>query len=201
MKLMEKCKTWNKIWYLIAALVLMICLYAVGCYPLYTGQKTRTMKRLYREMQEMDLNDLDDDDLETLNEFQKEKFEVMIVNEKLDQIYTSRSAAPKDYINKQFGSRLDKYTEKKSGIASGIDFAGKSHPGRSDILCLCEKRCTVRAGYHSGNGNLFFDCINADCGWLVSMHEKRREEQKETVQEVRVSVTGKSERVYGEYIS
>ena len=44
MKLMEKCKTWNKIWYLIAALVLMICLYAVGCYPLYTGQKTRTMK-------------------------------------------------------------------------------------------------------------------------------------------------------------
>ena len=111
MKLMEKGKTWNKIWYLIAALVLMICLYAVGCYPLYTGQKTRTMKRLYREMKEMDLNDLDDDDLETLNEFQKEKFEVMIVNEKLDQIYTSKSAVPKDYINKQFGTKLDKYTE------------------------------------------------------------------------------------------
>lgn len=111
MKLIEKCKTWNKIWYLTAAFVLTISLYAVGCYPLYTGQKARIMKRLYREVQEMDLNDLNDDDLETLNEFQKEKFEVMIVNEKLDQIYTSRSAVPKDYINKYFGTKLDKYTE------------------------------------------------------------------------------------------
>ncbi len=112
MKLKERCKTWNKIWYLIAALILTICLYAAGCYPLYTSQKTKTMKRLYREVQEMDLNDLDDDDLETLNEFQKEKFEVMIVNEQLDQIYTSRNAVPKDYIKKHFETKLDMYTEK-----------------------------------------------------------------------------------------
>ena len=138
------------------------------------------MKRLYREMQEMDLNDLDDDDLETLNEFQKEKFEVMIVNEKLDQIYTSEMQCPKTILINNLGPNCDKYTEKAPVTRRNLELRqvlilrGKSHPGRSDILCLCEKRCTVRAGYHSRNSNLFSIALMLICGWLASMHEKKK---------------------------
>ena len=189
MKLMEKCKTWNKIWYLIAALVLMICLYAVGCYPLYTGQKTRTMKRLYREMQEMDLNDLDDDELETLNEFQKEKFEVMIVNEKLDQIYTSRIAVPKDYINKQFGTKLDKYTEKAPVERRNLELRqvlilrGKVTQGDQIFYVYVKK--DVQSGLDIIQGTVTYFSIALMlivAGWYLCMKKEEKSRKKQSRQ-------------------
>lgn len=189
MKLMEKGKTWNKIWYLIAALVLMICLYAVGCYPLYTGQKTRTMKRLYREMKEMDLNDLDDDDLETLNEFQKEKFEVMIVNEKLNQIYTSKSAVPKDYINKQFGSRLDKYTEKAPVERRDLELRqvlilrGKVTQGDQIFYVYVKK--DVQSGLDIIQGTVTYFSIALMlivAGWYLCMKKEEKSRKKQSRQ-------------------
>ena len=189
MKLMEKCKTWNKIWYLIAAMVLMISLYAVGCYPLYTGQKTRTMKRLYREMQEMDLNDLDDDDLETLNEFQKEKFEVMIVDEKLDQIYTSRSAVPKDYINKQFGNRLDRYTEKAPVERRNLELRqvlilrGKVTQGDQIFYVYVKK--DVQSGLDIIQGTVTYFSIALMlivAGWYLCMKKEEKSRKKQSRQ-------------------
>ena len=189
MKLMEKCKTWNKIWYLIAALVLMICLYAVGCYPLYTEQKTRTMKRLYREMKEMDLNDLDDDDLETLNEFQKEKFEVMIVNEKLDQIYTSKRAVPKDYINKQFGTRLDKYTEKAPVERRDLELRqvlilrGKVTQGDQIFYVYVKK--DVQSGLDIIQGTVTYFSIALMlivAGWYLCMKKEEKSRKKQSRQ-------------------
>ena len=189
MKLLEKCKTWNKIWYLIAALVLMICLYAVGCYPLYTGQKTRTMKRLYREMQEMDLNDLDDDDLETLNEFQKEKFEVMIVNEKLDQIYTSRNAVPKDYINKHFGTKLDKYTENAPVTRRNLELRqvlllrGKVTQGDQIFYVYVKK--DVQSGLDIIQGTVIYFSIALMlivAGWYLCMKKEEKNRKKQSRQ-------------------
>ncbi len=92
--------------------VLVIVLYALGCYPIYTGMKIKIMHQLYHELQQMELSDLDDDDRETLNEFQKEKFEVMVVDESFRQIYTTRNAVPQDYINKHIASKAENYTEK-----------------------------------------------------------------------------------------
>ena len=111
MKTKKRNGNWNKIWYLVIALMLTVCLYAVGCYPIYTSHKGRIMQQLYHEIQEMELADLDDEDIETLNEFQKEKFDLMIVNEKLNPMYTSRSNISEDSLKKHFVNRLDRYKE------------------------------------------------------------------------------------------
>lgn len=187
MKLMEKCKTWNKIWYLIAALVLMISLYAVGCYPLYTGQKARIMKRLYREVQEMDLNDLDDDDLETLNEFQKEKFEVMIVDEKLDQIYTSKSAVPKDYINKHFGTKLDKYTENASVTRRNLELRQvlllRGEVIQGDQIFYVYVKKDVQSGLDIIQGTVTYFSIALMlivAGWYLCMKKEEKSRKKQS---------------------
>ena len=189
MKLIEKCKTWNKIWYLTAAFVLTISLYAVGCYPLYTGQKARIMKRLYREVQEMDLNDLDDDDLETLNEFQKEKFEVMIVNEKLDQIYTSKNAVPKDYINKHFGTKLDKYTENAPVTRRNLELRqvlllrGKVTQGDQIFYVYVKK--DVQSGLDIIQGTVIYFSIALMlivAGWYLCMKKEEKNRKKQSRQ-------------------
>ena len=189
MKLIEKCKTWNKIWYLTAAFVLTISLYAVGCYPLYTGQKARIMKRLYREVQEMDLNDLDDDDLETLNEFQKEKFEVMIVNEKLDQIYTSKNAVPKDYINKHFGTKLDKYTENAPVTRRNLELRqvlllrGKVIQGDQIFYVYVKK--DVQSGLDIIQGTVIYFSIALMlivAGWYLCMKKEEKNRKKQSRQ-------------------
>ena len=189
MKLIEKCKTWNKIWYLTAAFVLTISLYAVGCYPLYTGQKARIMKRLYREVQEMDLNDLDDDDLETLNEFQKEKFEVMIVDEKLDQIYTSRNAVPKDYINKHFGTKLDKYTENAPVTRRNLELRqvlllrGKVTQGDQIFYVYVKK--DVQSGLDIIQGTVIYFSIALMlivAGWYLCMKKEEKNRKKQSRQ-------------------
>ena len=110
-----------KICYLITALVLAVCLYAVGCYPLYAGYKTKTMHRLFDELEKMELSDLDDDDIEILNEFQKDKFEIMVVDENLEPVYTSRTVIPGDYIKKHFQTRLELYTEQDTVERSNLE--------------------------------------------------------------------------------
>ena len=187
MKLIEKCKTWNKIWYLTAAFVLTISLYAVGCYPLYTGQKARIMKRLYREVQEMDLNDLDDDDLETLNEFQKEKFEVMIVNEKLDQIYTSRSAVPKDYINKYFGTKLDKYTENAPVMRRNLELRQvlllRGEVIQGDQIFYVYVKKDVQSGLDIIQGTVTYFSIALmliAAGWYLCMKKEEKNRKKQS---------------------
>lgn len=107
-------KNWKPqswVWYQILIFMLAIILYIACCYPIYTGLKTRSMQQLFKTLQQMDLQNLDDDDMETLYEFQKEKFEVMVANENFEQVYTSRSALQENYIHRHIKSKLDKYTE------------------------------------------------------------------------------------------
>lgn len=107
-------KKWNWLWYLLAAQFLVIWLYGFCCYPIYTSYKGHTMQQLYREIQDMDLADPDEDDVETMNEFQKEKYELIIVNEEIRTVYTSRSVLTEESLKKIFRNKLEKYTEKPS---------------------------------------------------------------------------------------
>ena len=50
------------------------------------------MRQLYEDIHDMDLEELSEDDEETLGDYQKEKFETIIANENYEQIYTSRSS-------------------------------------------------------------------------------------------------------------
>lgn len=101
----------NRGCFLILVFLLAVCIYAVGCYPAYAALKTRTIYQLYDELENMKLSDLDDDDIDTLNEFQKEKFEVMVTDEDFQKIYTSRTAVSRDYIDRYIKNRQEEYTE------------------------------------------------------------------------------------------
>lgn len=101
----------NRGCFLILVFLLAVCIYAVCCYPAYAALKTRTIYQLYDELENMKLSDLDDDDIDTLNEFQKEKFEVMVTDEDFQKIYTSRTAVPRDYIDRYIKNRQEEYTE------------------------------------------------------------------------------------------
>ena len=101
----------NRGCFLILVFVLAVCIYAVCCYPAYAALKTRTIYPLYDELENMKLSDLDDDDIDTLNEFQKEKFEVMVTDEDFQKIYTSRTAVSRDYIDRYIKNRQEEYTE------------------------------------------------------------------------------------------
>ena len=94
------------------AFVLVIVFYALGCSPCYIGLKTRILHQFYNELQQIELADLDDDDIENLNEFQKEKFEVLVVNDAFKLVYTTKNAVPEDYIKKRIESKLDKFDGK-----------------------------------------------------------------------------------------
>ena len=107
-----KKKTEKKTLILAAAFALVIGLYALCCSPCYIGLKTRIMLQLYDELQQVELASLDDDDIENLNEFQKEKFEVMVVNDAFEQVYTTKNAVSKDYIKKRIENKLDKFDSK-----------------------------------------------------------------------------------------
>ena len=53
--------------YQIVIAILVLVLYAAGCYPVYIGVKTKVIYRLYAELQETSLANLDDDDTDSLN--------------------------------------------------------------------------------------------------------------------------------------
>ncbi len=80
------------LWIQIIAFAVAVMLYSVCCYPIYTSSKARIMRQLYEDIHDMDLEELSEDDEETLGDYQKEKFETVIANENYEQIYTSRSS-------------------------------------------------------------------------------------------------------------
>ena len=78
------------LWIQIIAFAVAVMLYSVCCYPIYTSSKARIMRQLYEDIHDMDLEELSEDDEETLGDYQKEKFETVIANENYEQIYTAR---------------------------------------------------------------------------------------------------------------
>ena len=62
------------LWIQIIAFAVAVMLYSVCCYPIYTSSKARIMRQLYEDIHDMDLEELSEDDEETLGDYQKEKF-------------------------------------------------------------------------------------------------------------------------------
>ena len=99
------------LWIQIIAFALAVILYSVCCYPIYTSSKVRIMRQLYEDIHDMDLEELSEDDEETLGDYQKEKFETIIANENYEQIYTSRSSLKTTHSRKYIENRITQYTE------------------------------------------------------------------------------------------
>lgn len=70
------------------------------------------MRQLYEDIHDMDLEELSEDDEETLGDYQKEKFETVIANENYEQIYTSRSSLKTTHARKYIETKLPS-TQKK----------------------------------------------------------------------------------------
>ena len=75
------------LWIQIIAFAVAVMLYSVCCYPIYTSSKARIMRQLYEDIHDMDLEELSEDDEETLGDYQKEKFETVIANENYGDIH------------------------------------------------------------------------------------------------------------------
>ena len=99
------------LWIQIIAFALAVILYSVCCYPIYTSSKARIMRQLYEDIHDMDLEELSEDDEETLGDYQKEKFETIIANENYEQIYTSRSSLKTTHARKYIENKIAQYTE------------------------------------------------------------------------------------------
>lgn len=99
------------LWIQIIAFALAVILYSVCCYPIYTSSKARIMRQLYEDIHDMDLEELSEDDEETLGDYQKEKFETIIANENYEQIYTPRSSLKTMQSRKYIENKIAQYTE------------------------------------------------------------------------------------------
>ena len=97
--------------YQIVIAILVLVLYAAGCYPVYIGVKTKVIYRLYAELQETSLANLDDDDTDSLSSFQKEKIEIIVADDQMNRVYTSRDAVRENYIKRHIENKLDLYKE------------------------------------------------------------------------------------------
>ena len=104
-------KKGRELWIQVIAFAIAICVYCVCCYPLYTSLKGKIIRDLYEDLHDMDLEELNEDDLEILSEYQKEKFETVICDENFQQIYTSRASLKTDRAQNYIQSKLDMYTE------------------------------------------------------------------------------------------
>ena len=104
--------TGRALWIMVLGLAVAVILYSVCSYPLYTASKEKIMRQLYEDLHDMDLEALNEDDEETLGEYQKEKIDTVIVNENYEQIYTSRASLRTDRVQKYIENKINEYTEK-----------------------------------------------------------------------------------------
>ena len=73
-------KKLDNLWKLVLIFILMVGVYCVCCYPLYRASKVRILNQLYEDLHDMDLVEISEDDEEILADYQKEKFETVIVD-------------------------------------------------------------------------------------------------------------------------
>ena len=110
-----KSELWEKgknLWILFLAWALAVIVYCVGSYPVYTSSKTRIMHQLYEDLHDMNLAEIDEDDQDTINDYQKEKIETVIADENYEVVYSSRSSTHSERARKYIENKLDQYTEK-----------------------------------------------------------------------------------------
>ncbi len=86
-------------------LIIAVIAYGIGCYPLYINAKSNVMHQLYDELKDIEISDMDDDDRESLNEYQNEKIDILIVDSNFREIYSNKGEMSKSYIRKRFQDR------------------------------------------------------------------------------------------------
>lgn len=99
------------LWIQLIAFAMTVILYSICCYPVYTSSKEKIMRQLYEDLHDMNLGNLNEDDEDTLSDYQKEKFETIIANENYEQIYTSRASLRTVGAGKYIENKIDQYTE------------------------------------------------------------------------------------------
>ena len=97
------------VWYTLISAVVVIAVYALGSYPFYIHQKSSVIRNLYKELQGMELNDLNDDEQEAINEYQEEKYELLIVDQKYKILYSSRNTISDEFVRKHVISRIEQF--------------------------------------------------------------------------------------------
>lgn len=132
-------------WTVVIVFAIAAILYSVCCYPLYTASKIRVMRQLYEDIQDMDLEDFSEEDEETLNDYQREKFELVIMDENYKAIYTSRTWMQTTHVQKQIVNKIDLYTEKGTIEERNVDtrhvlkFRGKIQQGEQTYYIYMKK--------------------------------------------------------------
>ena len=104
-------KKLDDLWKLVLIFTLMVGMYCICCYPLYKASKVRILNQLYEDLHDMDLAEISEDDEEILADYQKEKFETVIVDENFEQVYTSRSSLRSERTQKYIQNKVSQYTE------------------------------------------------------------------------------------------
>ena len=92
-------------------LIIAVIAYGIGCYPLYINAKSNVMHQLYDELKDIEISDMDDDDRESLNEYQNEKIDILIVDSNFREIYSNKGEMSQSYIRKRFQDCLKEYRE------------------------------------------------------------------------------------------
>ncbi len=82
----------NPVVFLLAAVCAVILLYSAAARPFYTAVKVNDVKKVYRQLSEMNLAEISIEDEETeeiLQGFSKDKFEIIVTDEEYNLIYES----------------------------------------------------------------------------------------------------------------
>ena len=104
-------KMQRAVWVSAILLIIAVVAYGIGCYPLYINEKSKVMYQLYDELNDIEISDIDDDDRESLNEYQNEKIDILIVDDNFREIYSNKGEMSQSYIHKRFQDRLNEYRE------------------------------------------------------------------------------------------
>lgn len=90
-----------------------VLVYALAAYPFYTRMKMGLLTEAYREIADVDLAAIDEEDEEVLRGFEVERLEFLITDETLQPVYyTPTSQTVETRIEKSITAYLDQFQEK-----------------------------------------------------------------------------------------
>lgn len=96
---------------LLLAAAVVIMLYAFLAYPIYTRMKMQVLRKAYKEISVMNLAMLDEEETSILQSFNADKLEFLITDENFALVYTNKSQAVDQQIERYVRSRADEFQE------------------------------------------------------------------------------------------
>lgn len=94
---------------LILTALAAVLFYMACAYPVYTKLKERVLLKAYRDIQEMDLSALGEEDEEVLQTFRTENLEILILQEDLEAVYSNTQRYGTEQIQKSIEKHLEEY--------------------------------------------------------------------------------------------